>query len=180
MEIPSRPDLLQLWGIVSRATHDPELRSRPGAVTQNIFNAYQQSYLEAGQQPPALSIFEVNQLRSLASRQYLAERNLAGAIDVYQRTGFDQAIDSTMLAPDIDTGPGAGYAYPGQTRIRFQITTEVDGVPVTRWVTYMPGIEGPSSVASMMDMLDVAGEGFAEDYGEVYSGLGDQFSVTYV
>ena len=178
--VPPRSDLLQLWGLVTRAYHDPELRVGRGRIIQNIFASYQQSYLQAGLAPPSLTLQDVNRLSSVAGAQYRAEQALARDLRVSQRTGLDVGLTAEYMARDIDTSPGAGFAYPGSMRVRFSIRTEVEGQPLERIVTWQPGLEGPDSVQSLQEQLEAAGSGFAEDYGEDFLGLGDFISITYV
>lgn len=177
---PPGPDLSYLWGIASRAVRDPELRARPGGVTQNVWEAYKQTYLDRGEVPPPLSIRDVNPLISTASAQYRAESSLAKSIDTYRRTGFDQAITAAHIAADIDQRGGAGAVSEPFYRVRFTSQLNIDGEPMTRYVTWSPQMNLPSSVSGLLGAINEAAAAAAEDYGEEYGGLGDFVSITAI
>lgn len=179
-DFPHRADLLQLWGVIGRAVRDPDLQVGRGRVMQNIFNTYQQSYLAAGEAPPRLTIFEVNQLRSLAARQYRAERALQRSINLEAQTGLAQGLTVEHFAPDLDTRPGAGFAFPSSYRVRFQINTEQLGQEFSRYVTWDRADIAGLSTSQLLDRLAEVARGFGEDYGEEFTGLGDYYSITYV
>ena len=179
-DFPGSADALVLWSMVNGAVHDPDLRAQGfGDVVRDAWARITAGYVE-GTVSRLPGLQDVNRMVSLAAEQYRAEQELGRAIDVYTSTGLDQGIAGSMRARDIDTGAGAGFNYPATDRIRFQIKTTVDGVEITRWVTYQPGIAGPTTVAQLLDMAEQAGRGFADDYGEEYGGLGGGFSLTGV
>lgn len=172
-----QPDLSRLWGIVQRAVRDPELRSRPGGVTQNIWSAYQQAYLSAGQAPPRLGLQQVNRLVATASAQARAERALGASLETYQRTGLDQGIVAAHIGPDIDSRTGAAAQAQPLYRIRFETRVMVEGELVSRYLTWTPELALPGSVSGLLAALEEAGAAAGEDYGEEFQGLGDYFSI---
>lgn len=174
------PDLSRLWGIVQRAVRDPELRSRPGGVVQNIWASYQQAYLSAGEAPPTLGVQQVNRLVSTAFAQVRAESELARSTATFRSTGMDQAITAAHIAPDIDTRAGVVGSTGATFRVRFQYQVNVEGEALTRYLTWTPALDLPSTVGDLMDALEEAALAAAEDYGEDFGGLGDLASITAV
>lgn len=179
-DIPRRPDILILEGMVRGAIHDPELRQAGfGSVVRDIWGRISEG-VATGTLADLPTLRDINSLVSLAAEQYRAEQELAGAISTYRSTGFDQEITAVMRARDIDTARGSGFGYPATDRIRFEITGTAGGLPITKYATLQPGIEGPTSVQSLLEMAEQAGQGYAEDYGFEFEGLGDFFGLTYV
>lgn len=177
---PPGPDLTYLWGIVNRAVRDSELRGRAGGVTQNVWESYKQSYLDRGEAPPPLSVRDVNPLISTAAAQYRAEARLSDSIATYRRTGLDQAITAAHIAPDIDQRPGAGAVSPAFYRVRFGSQLDIEGEPITRFVTWSPQMNLPASVSGLLSALNEAAAAAAEDYGEEYVDLTGFVSITAV
>jgi hypothetical protein len=178
--IPRRADLNQLWGPVQRAVNDPAVRAQPGGITQAVWQSYYAD-LQAGRVTGGpLTIFDVNALVSRASEQRNARGQLAGAIDTFQRTGLDQALSGNMFARDLDAGPGAGFTQAGNFRIRFEANYSVEGETLRRFSTHVAGLNMPQSVAGLLDLLDLAGESDATDYGVEYLGGIGGIDVTYV
>lgn len=174
------PDLSRLWGIVQRAVRDPELRSQPGGVVQNIWASYQSAYLAAGEAPPTLGVQQVNRLVSTAFAQVRAERELGRSIETFQNTGLDQVITGAHIAPDIDARAGVVGATGATFRVRFEYQINMEGEPMTRYITWTPALALPSSVGDLMDALEEAAMAAAEDYGEDFGGLGGLVSITAV
>jgi hypothetical protein len=181
---PYSPDLTYLWGIVNRAVRDPELRSRPGGVTQNIWQSYQQTYLSQGLTPPALSIQTVNSLVQTAAAQARAEAALQEARSIFRRTGFDQAITADQIASDIDRRPGAGETSPAFHRVRFDINVNVGGLDLTHPMTWSPELNLPATVSGLLDALEEAAQAAIEENsplaGAEFQSLGDFISITAV
>lgn len=173
------PDYLILWSYAQGAAHDPELRDRGyGAILRDFYNRSLAGFVEGKISAP-VSLGQMSHLVSVANRGYYAEQRLQAAIRDYQETGAIRNLEATMMSADIDAQPGAGFAYPAQQRIRFQLTTDVEGEPLTRWVTYEPPIAGPGDVGSLLDMAEAAGQELSERYGEEFMGIGEQFSITW-
>lgn len=170
--------LLNLWGHAQNAYRDPELRARPGGVTQFLWETFKQTYLARGQQPPAVTIQDMNRLVSLAGQQWRAERRLNGAINTFRTTGLDQALTAEHFAPDIDSRSPSQQPMGPNYRIRFNATYLVEGVAQELHFTWDPGLAAPVSTADLVGGLEEAGMGFAEDYGHTFVGLGADVSVT--
>lgn len=177
---PPGPDLTFLWGIINRAVRDPELTSRPGGVTQNVWESYKQAYASTGEAAPRLGILQVNPLVALAASQYRAEQSLAASVDTYRRTGLDQAITAAHIAADIDRRSGAGNVSPAFYRVRFSSKINVEGESMSRYVTWSPQMAMPTSVSGLLSSLNEAAAAAAEDYGEEFDGLGDFVSITEI
>ena len=161
------------------AAHDPQLREQGyGAIMRDFYGRAVAGYAQ-GVVEGLPSLGELSHLVSTANRMYHSEQALAQALRINQETGFDQEITGRMIARDFDAASGAGFAYPAQMRIRFELTTELEGEQVTRWVTYEPPIEGPGSVAMLQEMIEQAGIAHAETYGETYVSAGGAVSITY-
>lgn len=173
-------NIASVWTDIQRAVRDPELRSTPGGITQYVWNAYQQSYLAQGLNPPPATIQDMGQLVSIASAQARAESSLQRSIDTYQRTGLDQALTADHFAPDINARELGSVPGGPDLRVRFAINLVSEGSAVTQWLTWDPGINQPQSVSGLLGGLEDAGRAAAEDYGNEYGGITGDISIATI
>lgn len=170
--------LMSMWGHAQSAYRDPTLRAAPGGVTQYLWEAWKQSYLARGEQPPKVTIQDMNRLVSQAGQQWRSEQRLNASINVFRTTGLDQAITAEHVTPDVDSRSPSQQPLGPNYRIRFDATYLIEGVAQELTFTWEPGIQAPTSVGDLLDGLTEAGEGFAEDYGTDFVGLGGNISIT--
>lgn len=177
---PGQNPLLSAWGSIQQAMRDPELRSRPGGVTQYVWEAWKQSWLGRGLQPPPATIQQMNALMGQAGRQRQAETNLNAAINTFKLSGRDQALTAMHVSPDIDSRSAAFQPMGPNYRVRFSSTFIVEGLAQELHFTWEPGLTLPASVGELLDALTDADTGFGEDYGITFVGLGGSISITTV
>lgn len=177
--VPGR-QVFSVVGFLEQGVRDPELRARPGGVTQFVWESYKQKYLEAGQEPPPLGVQMVNRLYSVAAEKYRAERELGGAIETFRRTGLDQALTGRMFARDYDTPGGALPGSDRPIRVRFGVQVSYYGETYTRYLTWEPGLEVPQSTSGLLDALADVGASRLEQYGEEFDALSDEVSLSWL
>lgn len=176
-DLPRRPDFLSLWGITRGAVELPELGGNRNRVAQYVHAAYRDLYLSREEVPPRLSIFDVNQVVSLAYRQREAKQNLERDRERLLRTGMDTALGPRHRAPDVDAQPLAGYVRPEKLRIRLGFSTTEETLP-TQWVTRELDLGEVSSVGEVNDLAEEFAASKAADYGLEYDGL-DSVEITF-
>lgn len=173
----ARPDFLKLWGIARGAVEIPELAGNRNRVAQYIHASYRESYIAQGQEPPPLSIFDVNPMVSLAYQQRAAKATLGRSLERLEREGVSEALTPAMRAPDIDAQAGAGYIRPEKLRIRIGFTTTEETLP-TQWVTRELDLGEVSSVGEIRDIAEEYAASRAADYGLDFDGL-DGVEITF-
>lgn len=173
-------NLLTIWGNIQQAVRDADLRARPGGVTQYVWEAFKQSYLARGENPPKATIQDMNRLMASAGRQQRADSVLSNAIQDYLNRGIDRALTSEMFAPDIDSRALNEQPLGPNYRIRFGTQMEVGGEQMDLTYTWSPGISPPTSISDLLGGLTEVGAGNADDYGSEFLGLTYDVSISTV
>ena len=157
-----------LLGYIQAAVHDPELGHSLSAVTQNVYQAYNQRYLALGEQPPTIAFGSLNQEIGIAFAQLRAQREVSAAQAERQRTGNDIAVTRAMLAPSFRAQLGAQPGPDSRLQVRYSYLAGDPSLPVEKFRTYIPELLGPATLAELEDLVEQDAIANSEDYGEFY------------
>lgn len=165
------------WPAIVAAVNDPVVRATPGGVQQYVWASMSRDYLSRGEAFPAGSLAAVNRLLSLAGQQRAASLALAGAITTSARSGLDQQISATHIAPSIDSlGPGS-QALGTQYRVIYETQHIVNGEAVQAILTHDLGFQLPQSLSSLQSTIEQAAQVEAADYGYEWGGIATSLSI---
>jgi hypothetical protein len=115
----------------------------------------------------------VSAMRSLAVGQRNAESNFANAAP-------EDAIDSTMIAQDINSRPVTEQSLASKYLVRFEANMVTEAGYVTRWLTVKTNTLAGMIKNDLLGQLDSAGIDMSTGYGELYTGLTGQISIVAV
>lgn len=115
----------------------------------------------------------VTAMRSLAVGQRNAEASFAKA------DGTD-ALDSSMIAEDINSRPVTERSLSPSYLVRFEANMVTETGYVTRWLTVKTNSLAGMIKNDLLGQLDTAGIDMSTGYGELYTGLTGQISIVAV
>ena len=159
------------FGYFQAAVNDPELRNRPGGVTQYAWAAVTQDFAARGEPLPAGAFQAVNQLLSLAGQQRRAQQELSAGLSRQEEGPFNQAILSNMAAPHLDTRALNEMVLGPQHRVVYITQDLVEGEPILSYKTHDFGYNLPQSIADLQAQVEDAAQITAADYGFGWGGV---------
>lgn len=165
------------FGLFQSAVNDPVVRSQPGGVQMYVWQGLRNDFLSRGEPLPPGSFQAVNSLLALAGQVRQASANLSASLATAERTGFDQAVLGSHVAPSLDTRSLGEMAAGPQHRLIYMTQELVEGEPVLSFRTHDFGYDLPQSISALNDAAEAAAQISASDYGYEWAGVATPVSI---
>jgi hypothetical protein len=154
------------WGVIRSNAFS---RATTTVLWQAIAN-FEQTYNLVRQQ----GLFKaVTEMRALA----VAQRNAAEAFASADPT---DAIDSSMIAEDINSRPVTERSLAPKYLVKFEANVVTEEGPDTRWMTVTTNDLGGMMKADLLDQIDQAGLDMSTGCGALYTGLTGDLQIVAV